>query len=422
MKSLLKIFALVISLAFVLGCVSCKHGSSDDPQPEEKTGGTQSSLAALSTLKAIDGVPGVYTIEYDGDYKLDDAINSNLVTADDLLDYLADNVLNWTTDVETGAPIRINVQGAGCSSIVAKNGNPGVGGYIYGRNFDWTPDSALIIHTMPNDGYESVSTCYVQFVAGEENWAPSNDIRDDAIAIAGIYVPMDGMNEKGLYIANLQNDTEAQMPAAGDTTKKYVQTTVAIRYILDRCSTVDEAIEWLRTINMCPVYGDEIKYHDSGVPVYSDDYHFAIADNNGNYAVIEWVNGVLTVVNSPIVTNHHLSNPDPTPNPLIGISTHSRYKALEDALDNAVNGEMTTSDVTNALKAAQQEESVWSAVFEPSAKRITYYFRKANPFEGITNIPEDPKDSANFTKEEYQAYYAAAAVPIDYTKPVVIQF
>ena len=386
MKKLLKLTALVISLLIALNFVACKHGSDDDEPEQKQTGGTQSSLAALSSLKAIDGVPGVYTIEYDGDYKLDDAINSNLVTGDDLLDYLADNVIKWTTNVETGAPIRINVPGAGCSSIVAKNGNPGVGGYIYGRNFDWEPDTSLIIHTMPNDGYESVSTCFVQFVAWK-NWAPSDDITDKAVAIAGIYVPMDGMNEKGLYIANLLNNGEAQMPAAGNTTKNYVQTTVAIRYILDRCATVDEAVNWLKSILMCPVY--------------DNDYHFAIADNSGKYAVIEWVNGELEVVDSQIVTNHHLKDPAPKPNPLPeGISTYSRFDALDDALIDAKkhsNGEMTPEQVKDALEAAQQENSVWSAVFEPSAKKITYYFRRPNAAEDDTD-------------------------PIDYTNPVVIQF
>lgn len=404
MKKLLKLTALVIGLAFVLGCVSCKHGTDDDtPTPRVAT---QTSLKALSSLKAVEGVNKVYTIEYDGEYFLDKAIDANLKTSDDLLDYLADNVMAWKTVIESGAPLTIKVKGAGCSSIVAKNKTAGTDGYIFGRNFDWTDGPSLILHTMPINGYESVSTCFLAFVTDDLAWAPSDDSYNNAMALACIYVPMDGMNEKGLYIANLQNDVEPVMPAEGSS-KKYVQTTVAIRYILDKCATVDEAVTWLKNINMCPVYADD------GYP----DYHFAIADNNGKYVVVEWINGELKTVNSRVVTNHSLVNEVTNET---WANSIARYDSLT-AAGTSANWEMTSQQVAAALEGAQQSNSVWSAVFEPSAKRITYYFRKADPF---ANVPANkrPEDPDHYSETDFPEYYAAEQVPMDYTKPVVIQF
>ena len=162
MKKLLKLTALVIGLLLALGFVACKHGSGDD-EPEDFP-----SMGALKSLKAVEGVPQVYTAEFEGEYFLEDTINANLKTASELLRYLKNHVRNWEAE-ENSNPIKINVQGAACSSIVAENSDEDVGGYIYGRNFDWEKGASLILHTKPKTGYESVSTCFLEFVSLNAN-------------------------------------------------------------------------------------------------------------------------------------------------------------------------------------------------------------------------------------------------------------
>ena len=412
MKQLIKLTALVIGLVLAFSCISCNNGNDNG---DETPGFTVQD--ALKSIKAVEGVPKVYTAEFEGDYFLDDTINENLRTSTRLLNYLKSHISTWDSE-ENESSIQINVAGAACSSIVAKNADSEVGGYIYGRNFDWDEGTALILHTKPKSGYESVSTCYMGFVSTKANWAPNDKEANNLLALCCIYVPMDGMNEKGLYIANLQNDTDPVMPAAGDATKKYVQTTVAIRYILDKCETVDEAVAWLKTIHMCPVYAEY-----SGYP----DYHFAIADNTGKYAVVEWIDGEIQVIELPIVTNHSLYNSRDTEN---NYETYGRFDTLEEAGD-AKGWEMNVNDVAEALGKVQQKNSVWSAVFEPGAKRVTYYFRKADPTAGIAE-PEhtgDPNDEEFMNSPYYDDYikylndvHEAKHHPIDYATPVVVQF
>lgn len=412
MKKLLKLTALVIGLVLAIGFVSCNNGNDSGDDTKGFT-----IQDALKSIKAVEGVPKVYTAEFEGDYFLDDTINANIIKSTKLLSYLKTHVSDWEAE-ENESSIQINVAGAACSSIVAKNADPEVGGYIYGRNFDWDDGTSLILHTKPESGYESVSTCYMGFVSTKANWAPNDKEANNLLALCCIYVPMDGMNEKGLYIANLQNDTDPIVPAAGDTTKKYVQTTVAIRYILDKCATVNEAVEWLKTIHMCPVYAEFPDY---------PDYHFAIADNSGKYAVVEWIDGEIQVIESRVVTNHSLYNPRDTEN---NYETYGRYDTLEEA-GNAKDWEMNVNDVAEALGKVQQKHSVWSAVFEPGAKRVTYYFRKADPTAGITE-PEhtgDPEDPEFQQSEYYEPYidylnalHDAKHHPIDYATPVVVQF
>ena len=420
MKKLLKLTALIISLVLALSCVSCSHGGKGDDKEEDFP-----SMGALKSLKAVEGVPQVYTAEFEGEYFLEDTIKANLKTASELLMFLKNHVRTWEAD-ESKDPIKINVQGAACSSIVAENADDTVGGYIYGRNFDWAKGPSLILHTKPTKGYESVSTCFLPFVSLNENWAPNNRTDNNLLAISCIYVPMDGMNEKGLYIANLNNDYDAILPDTSDTTETYVQTTVAIRYILDKCATVDEAVDWLKTIVMCPVYGDMTD--ENGEAEYCD-YHFAIADNTGASVDVEWVNGQLVKIKTQILTNHslercqtHLNDFDyrednyKDPNypeddewKEYSVPRFMRLKAASQDDEGNLKA-MTKEEIRAALSTVQQKYSVWTAVFEPSAKRITYYFRNADP----ESVVEDKTDE--------NALHVARHHPIDYTKPVVVQF
>ncbi len=372
---------------------SCSSDDEEERKEPTKKTASESFSKAISTLKAVEGINGVFTVEYTGEYNIDDAVKSNLKTSSELLSYLTKKIPTWKTQKDFVSPLKINVQGAACSSIVAENATEGTSGYIYGRNFDWDPGNSLIVHTKPDSGYEAVSTCYLLFLTEKADWTPQNNVEKDAIALGGIYVPMDGMNEKGLYIANLNDSTYAVIPSNPDSTKKDVQTTVAIRYILDKCATVDEAVTFLKTVNMYSVYAVE-----ESASKKPHAYHFAIADNSGKSVVAEWVDEKLVVTESKIVTNHNLAkeNNSPTTGDDRNHGTFRRFDFLK-AAGEAKKWKMTSEEVKDALKAVQQEGSVWSAVFEPSVKRVTYYFR--NP------------DAAEDSEE-----------PIDYTKPVVVQF
>lgn len=48
----------------------------------------------------------------------------------------------------------------GCSTIYTQNES---GTYFFGRNYDWAECETMIVHTKPENGYESVSTCCLDF-------------------------------------------------------------------------------------------------------------------------------------------------------------------------------------------------------------------------------------------------------------------
>lgn len=333
------------------------------PRPEP----TEQGLDALQSLKAVEGFEHVYTVEYDGDYLLDDVISSNLKTSDELVTYLSTHIPSWKLAKESGIPLTINVSGAGCCSIAASHAGS-AGGKIFGRNFDYPNGTAMILHTMPYKGYESVSTSYPYFVTGNLWWEPAGNRVDDAISLGLIYAPLDGLNEKGLYMSILQLDNEETNQT--DSNKNDVQTTVAVRYILDNAASVDEALEILRGFNM----------HN----VFNTAYHYAIADNTGKSVVVEYINNEMKVTDTKVVTNFYLT--DSTKNDESShsyINSKTRYDAAKNA-GEAVDWNMTPEQMRDALKAAKAIHdplddsfvSIWSAVFEPSAKKVTYYFRE----------------------------------------------
>ena len=367
---LTKLTAILAALTLAFVFASCSHEPDEYSKPEEtkqRPEPTESSLGALQSLKAVEGFDNVYTVEYDGDYLLDDVISSNLITSDELVTYLSTHIPSWKLAKENGIPLTINVSGAGCCSIAASNAGS-AGGKIFGRNFDYPNGTAMILHTMPYKGYESVSTSYPYFVTGNLWWKPTNQIESDAISLGLIYAPLDGLNEKGLDMSILQLDEESTNQT--DPNKKDVQTTVAVRYILDNAASVDEALEILRGFNM----------HN----VFDTAYHYAIADNTGKSVVVEYINNEMKVKeNVKVVTNHYLTDNVAKPLPNESSNSIKRYNAAYNAGETA-DWNMTPEQMRDALKAAKAIHdpsdtsfvSIWSAVFEPAAKKVTYYFRE----------------------------------------------
>ncbi|MDO5759485.1 MAG: linear amide C-N hydrolase [Bacteroidota bacterium] len=89
------------------------------------------------------------------------------------------------------------------------------------------------------------------------------------------YVALDGINEDGFAIGVLALNEAPTMQ--NDATKTNITTTVAIRMLLDRASTVKQAIEMLKQYNMRMFNTDN-----------EHNYHFFMADATGDYAIVEY--------------------------------------------------------------------------------------------------------------------------------------
>ena len=191
----------------------------------------------------------------------------------------------------------------GCSTFFTYNfeGQP-----LVCRNYDYPhrvseEDRTLtglniILHCKPEGKYESIAVadaiwCDTQNPLLSKGGPDMPGFTSDMVAILP-YQCMDGVNEKGLCVSILRVDIKegeqgARIPAGSS---------ILLRYILDDCSTVEEAIEEIRT--------SSVKTSDW------QSCHFFLADAQGNRAVAESRNGILSIIESDVITNFYLGSDD----------------------------------------------------------------------------------------------------------------
>ena len=320
--------------------------------------GTQ--LIAANSIEKLDD--GLWSMEYKGDYGFDEFLTQGGAASDaEMVEYIVSFLSHgfWNSDTS-------DVGGSfGCSTLSVKSPE---GTALFGRNFDWDECKAMVIHTVPKDGYESISTTCLDFLGFGEDWGPDGSMGDKFMALAAVYVPLDGMNEKGLCVADLMvNDGEV---VHQDTDRPDLTITSALRLLLDKAATVDEALELLEQYDMNFSIGAA--------------HHFSIADATGKSVVVEYLEGEMVVSETDVVTNHYLAGdaglaPEEVPDSQR--QSHIRYEALSGLCLDA-GGVMTVDEVRSALASAAQsnfsdtnggELTSWSLVYDQQALTATFY-------------------------------------------------
>lgn len=227
-------------------------------------------LHTLSTLKKTDDY-GMYQMTYYGDYGFDDFLKVGAKSDADIEEFVTKRLLK-------GLPIELGLTGDGCTAFVVKNEKNEI---LYGRNFDFLYAPSMQLYTKPENGYASVSTVNLTFAGYKEDSLPDGSILNQFLTLAAPFLPFDGMNEKGVAIALL---AVPKAEAPYDSSRVTLNTTTAIRLVLDKAATVDEAIELLRQYNI---------YFSGDV-----DCHYLIADKSGRSVIVEYYEGELQVVES----------------------------------------------------------------------------------------------------------------------------
>ena len=333
--------------------------------------------AARSIHKLRDGV---YVMEYRGDYGFDDFLAQGGAADDSAVaDYLI-GFLSGGFYRKAGNEIKPGDYACSTVCVKAKNGN-----VYFGRNFDWEKGRAMIVHTVPENGYESLSTCCLDFLGFGDDYQPDGSMPERIQTLAAIYVPVDGMNEKGLMIADLMAGDMEETHQKTD--KPDLTTTSAIRLLLDHAANVDEAVELLKQYDMNSSIGAA--------------HHFAIADKSGKSVVVEYVNGEMFVAETNIVTNHYLA--DCAKKGVGDEESHLRFDHVSEFIgpDFVLAGgfgahgnwivQKPFQEVRSCIARVSQSQkefwypqgdddgddvTLWSIVYAPGNQRADFYFRE----------------------------------------------
>lgn len=217
------------------------------------------------TLRKMDA--NTYFLHYTDDYALDALLEHGVRNAAELV-YLAGKHFGTKS-----GELKMNGGGFACTTF---NAFTSAWEPILARNFDYKDAPAVVVWTAPKKGYRSVAMTDTNVMLfGSKLGEKENRNR----LLLAPYACMDGVNEKGLAIAVLEIKAKATHQ---HTERKNIITTVMIRAVLDRCATVDEAVELFRQFDM----------HDS----LFCNYHYQIVDASGKSIVIEYVHNEMRLI------------------------------------------------------------------------------------------------------------------------------
>lgn len=272
-------FCAMLSMLVLAAC-------SDDegPSPTPTTNDAvfikdKDKLDMIYSLVDLEGDKGrIYEMNYTVDYKLDEALNAGIVGTTSLTRFVVTHLFD---SIPSAKSVSLSYD-AGCSAFACPDGTSG--NFLMGRNFDFNhrdPDTKervmiplIAVHTAPAGGKKSVSFVDGQFVKYESGFYTKKG-NDLSMLMALPYLLLDGINEDGFAVSVLKLDG---LPTAqSDSPNKRIFTTVAMRMLLDRASTVKEAKEMLKNYSM---------YMDTD----SASYHFFMADAKGDFAIVEYTN------------------------------------------------------------------------------------------------------------------------------------
>lgn len=363
-------FSRIIStfLALVIGFFSAK------------TGFWSGQLDSLESITKV--ADNYYLMDYTYDYDLDTLLESrsgNSTTVGLLLYSVADVFLQLNPcakqivsnlglfcdiDSKAVAAIMEKVLDFGAFGCTTFNATTPSGDKLFARNYDYMDSPGMTVWTHPEDGYASVSTVSLYFLGYGGSFLPE-DMLTSLLTLIAPYIPVDGMNEKGLSIGVLELETAETFT---QTEKKDITTTAVIRTVLDHAATVEEAVEIFNQYDMHDLLGGACTYH------------YQIADASGDTAIIEYVNGETTVLRPDqsgtlIATNFWLSEGVDDPDGL----GQDRYDTAKKMLADA-NYQVSEKEAMDILEATHLENadlhgyicsSLWSVVYNNTDKSFT---------------------------------------------------
>ncbi len=211
----------------------------------------------------------LYEMTVSGNYYFEEFKEKGASSDAELISYITSHITKGLI------PMKISESEIACSAFTAELEN---GDRVFGRNYDFARTNTCIVKTNPSHGYKSISTIDLQFLG----LATDKDVKglmNRITALAAPFVPLDGLNEKGVSCAifmSYQGD-DPTIATNQQTDKPDITSTTMLRLILDYAATVEEAVELVSQYDL----------HDSA----QTSYHYMVADATGKSAILEWVNG-----------------------------------------------------------------------------------------------------------------------------------
>eukprot|EP00833_Pecoramyces_ruminatium_P012131 jgi/Orpsp1_1/1186163/evm.model.c7180000097289.2 len=310
--------------------------------------------------------------EFKGDDGINDLVKLGGIKNNiELANYIY-NFVNKKTE-NNNFNITSNPEGMACSTFSVKNDKGD--GYFFGRNYDWNGGNGIVIVDRPNNGdYASISTTDINiinmFLEGmsredvektvhETTYEAKNPAELEIIKLFALLTPIDGINEKSLCVSinAVQGDWIIDQNVEG---KDDISTGTLSHLMLNKASTVDEAVEIVKKYNMHSTLGL--------------NNHYIISDTTGKMVVVEYYENDIYITEANPVTNYYK-----TTNTLKQFNNEiihqdNRSKNILKRINKKPNQNL--KDVRNTLRSGIQDSTIWSIAFDQNNKEATYFYKK----------------------------------------------
>ena len=314
-------------------------------------------LSIAGTVRKLDAPSPAYFMEVKGDYYFEEFLASGGGSSDgEVSGFLSKKISKGFYEAPVGT------YREGCSVLSAHGP-----GHLWGRNYDWQGSVPIIVRHIPEEGYTSLSTCDFRHITMSYTTLPEG-MTNKLLAIAALYVPLDGVNSEGLCVADLQVN-EGGMPDP-DTEKPDLTVTTAIRLLLNKAATVDESLALLGQYDI----------HPSG----GISHHLAISDASGRSVCVEFTEDGFTAVDTSVVTNFNMANGDTAAG---GESAEQRYNALMGFfLDSqSATAEKVKTAMSHVSQSDPLQSTQWTMIYDQSEPYVTWYFK--SDFQNSVTLP-----------------------------------
>jgi len=263
---------------------------------EKRLEDTINGMKSLDSIKKVDEY-GLFQMTYFGDYGFDEYLKVGT---------------DFDEEIDT-----TYVPGSGCTMFAVRNDK---GEILVGRNMDFyhagnAVSPSLQVKTNPDNGYSSVSTINLIFAGYNKDNLPSGLNLNSVDALAAPFMPMDGMNEKGVAIG-IVAVPEAQ--GSSDENKVTLNSLDLVRLVLDKAESVNQAVELMGQYNVHFPYGITCQY--------------LIADESGKSVIVNFEGGEMIVTeveeDYQICSNFAACNPENRE----GACEYERYDKVKAAI------------------------------------------------------------------------------------------
>ncbi len=229
-----------------------------------------SEMAALTTLKKVSNQP-YYTMSYEN-FDCSDMLNQELPDNDHIIQYYKKKFFKSASGFFPGT----NENETITKGSVAFFSRTFTSTYMRARIYNSYDAPIIMVTTKPQNGYKSWNIVDMSDVGliSKQDIAQWTDNTFQTIAAS--YCTSEGINQEGFGVSLIS----CPVAECDDTSLVNITPFVAVRLLLDRTATVESAIDLLE--------GYDIDFS-------SGTYHFFISEKNQNSAIIEYIDGKMSV-------------------------------------------------------------------------------------------------------------------------------